>query len=242
MSRYFDNFPELTYTFESGITVYVKDIFKKVGISQKNFNNVISYEKYNIKEGERPDVVAAKLYKNADLYWTFYLVNDFDNFDDWFKDTQEFEKHLDKVYKGKWLVAPTSSDVVSYNFTSNPPKSEKFVLGEKVTSGSKSGTVLKVDPTYNRILVETNSTFNASETITGAVSSKSFTTTSVQDARDGVCYYENDNGLRTNVPTAGFTSVTFYEKEVNENEEKRSIKIINPSLMGRVIDEFERLV
>ena len=100
MSRYFDNFPELTYTFESGITVYVKDIFKKVGISQKNFNNVISYEKYNIKEGERPDVVAAKLYKNADLYWTFYLVNDFDNFDDWFKDTQEFEKHLDKVYKG----------------------------------------------------------------------------------------------------------------------------------------------
>ena len=51
-----------------------------------------------------------------------------------------------------------------------------------------------------------------------------------------------DKRDRSFMPTSGYTSVTFYEKELNENEEKRSIKVINPSLMGRVIDEFERLI
>lgn len=238
---YFDNFPTLSYTFESGVTIDVRDIFIKVNASQKNFKNVVHYERYNIKEGERPDVVAAKLYGNSDLYWTFYLVNNFDNFGQWYMGSGEFEKYLGQKYQGQWLNASVSTDIVSYNFDSNPPKSEKFLLGEIVSSGAKQAKVLKLDPTHKRVMVDAES-FTANDIVTGSVSSKSFTVSSVSKTIDGVCYYENDSGIRVNVPTAGYDPVTFYTKEFNDNESKRAIKFINPKNINNVISDLEDLL
>ena len=68
-------------------------------------------------EGDRPDVTAAKLYGNPDLHWTFFLVNDIENYYDWYKDQQTFERYINKKYPGQLAIASQSTDIVARKTT-----------------------------------------------------------------------------------------------------------------------------
>jgi hypothetical protein len=54
-------------------------------------------------------------------------------------------------------------------------------------------------------------------------------------------HYERD-GLVVDNFTVGATPVTNYDFETSENEKKRRIKLISPSLIQQILTEFERLV
>ena len=69
----------------------------------------------------------------------------------------------------------------------------------------------------------------------------SFTPTSTIDKRDGVCYYYKDD-IKKNQFENGYTAKSFYEEEWEKNEEKRKIKIIKPSRIGKIVSEFERVM
>ena len=69
----------------------------------------------------RPDVVATKLYNNPDLHWTFFLVNDIDNYYDWHMDNETFEKYINKKYKGYYAIASQTSDILT--------STSKFLFG-----------------------------------------------------------------------------------------------------------------
>ena len=72
---YFRELPDLEY--QSPITdkisstdyVRVKNIFRRVKLRDDLSKNVVLFNKYQIEEGERPDIVAEKLYGKADLDW-----------------------------------------------------------------------------------------------------------------------------------------------------------------------------
>ena len=78
-NKLFQNFPKIQYTLESGKVITIKDFFRKAKIESASLDSIIEYQYYEIEEGERPDIVASKLYGDSDLHWTFFLVNDFDN-------------------------------------------------------------------------------------------------------------------------------------------------------------------
>ena len=144
---FFKHIPNINYDFKSDGKFYqAKDLFRKVSVWNYLQEGVAGYSYYRITEGERPDVVAAKLYGDSTLYWTFWLVNEnLQDHSDWPKSQQLFEKFLDRKYPGKCLVAANSTDIVSYT-------TGKFTLGEKVSQSSTAyGFVTDVDPTYNRI-------------------------------------------------------------------------------------------
>jgi len=95
-NQLFKNFPEIQYTLSTGKIVTIKDFFRKSTIEQESVNSVISYTFYEIQDGERPDVVADRLYGDSDLHWTFFLVNEMDNYYQWYKDQVTFETILKK--------------------------------------------------------------------------------------------------------------------------------------------------
>ena len=104
-NQLFKNFPEIQYTLSTGKIVTIKDFFRKSMIEQEAVNSVISYTYYEIQDGERPDVVADRLYGDSELHWTFFLVNDMDNYYQWHKDNVTFEKHINEMYPEYWLIA-----------------------------------------------------------------------------------------------------------------------------------------
>ena len=76
---YFRELPDLEY--QSPITdkisstdyVRVKNIFRRVKLRDDLSKNVVLFNKYQIEEGERPEIVAEKLYGKADLDWVVLI-------------------------------------------------------------------------------------------------------------------------------------------------------------------------
>jgi len=254
----FKNFPKLQYTLNTGKIVTIKDFFRKVQVEKSAQDTLIDYQKYEILDGERPDVVASKLYGNGDLHWTLFLVNDFTNYYDWHMDFQTFETYINAKFPGQSLNAALTSDIIqppTYDTSViteiNPTgwlKDNKFVVGETIISSlGKTGKIIRVEPTHKRIVVEGADTFEtpehpATETVTGNKSAKSFSITSVTEHRDTAHHYKDAEGNRRNNGGVGWTAVSHYTEESEENEKKRTIKIIRPGKIRQVVAEFERLM
>lgn len=232
-NEYFNNFPTTQYKLSDGRWITIKDFFRKSKIDQSALNKVIDYEYYELQDGERPDVVATKIYGNGDLHWTLLLVNEMESYYDWHKDTPTFEAFLTEKYPGQYLTFANTSDIIDGN--------GKFLLGEKITSNDgNTAHVLKVEPTYNRIGVQGNREFTGGDTITG--SEKTATIQNAINQIDGVAYYKNDEGLKSNSFVNGYTSVTLWQDEFDKNDAKRLIKIIRPQYIRRVVQEFDRIM
>ena len=232
-NQLFKNFPEIQYTLSTGKIVTIKDFFRKSTIEQDSVNSVISYTFYEIQDGERPDVVADRLYGDSDLHWTFFLVNDMDNYYQWYKDQTTFENQLKEMYPEYWLISNRSTDIVS--------KDDKWLLGEIIETSQQSGNVISVQPTFNRIGVA-GGTWNVNDVVTGKVSGKSFTVSSVVSGPDGIDHYVTSEGLRRNTIDTGFTPVTYYTHDYEVNETNRKIKVIRPEYIRRVVSEFEKVM
>ena len=237
--KYFTNFPEIQYQLADGKIVYIKDFFRKSKIEQEAVNAIVEYNLYNIPDGDRPDITATKLYGNPNLHWTFFLVNDIENYYDWVKDSSTFERYINKKYPGQYAIASASTDIVAAK-SNNADVTNKFLLGEKITSVSTEGRVIEVLPEKNRIAID-GGNFVVDEAITGTVSTKSFTPTSVINHKDGVAYYKNGD-LRKNQASSGYTSVSLYDDEYEKNEAKRRIKIISPNIIGNIVRRFEKVM
>ena len=148
---------------------------------------------------------------------------------------------MDRKYPGTCLEASSSTDIVSYNHTTNV--SSKFVLGEKVSqSSSVYGFVTDINPTHNRITLNSVSgTFTANSTATGVDSEKSFTISSVVDEQNATHHYTDSNSFKTTVST-GNTEVTNLDYERELNEDKHLIRYIEPKYIDRIQNEFVSLV
>jgi len=160
---FFRHIPNIVYDFKSDGQFYqAKDLFRKVSTWSYLQEGVSGYSYYRITDGERPDVVSARLYGDSTLYWTFFLVNEnLQDFNDWPKGSQYFNRYLNRKYSGKCLVASSSTDIVS--------STSKFNLGEKVSQSSSGayGFVTDVNPTHNRITVNSISGEFTTGTISG---------------------------------------------------------------------------
>jgi hypothetical protein len=137
------------------------------------------------------------------------------------------------MYPEYWLIASDSTDIVS--------SSSKWLLGEIIESSSQKGNVISVQPTFNRIGVAGGS-WNANDVVTGKVSGKSFTVSSVVNGPDGIDHYVNSEGHKRNNLTTGFTPVTYYTHDYEQNETNRKIKVIRPEYIRRVVSEFEKVM
>ena len=234
---FFKHIPNIEYDFKSDGKYYqAKDLFRKVSVWDYLLEGVAGYSYYRITEGERPEVVAAKLYGDATLYWLFFLVNEnLQDLSDWPKSHVLFNKFMNRKYPGTCLVAPSSTDIVS--------ASSKFTLGEKVSqSSSVYGSVTDINPTHNRITLNSViGIFTADSTATGADSGKSFTISSVANEQDAVHHYTDSNSFKTTVST-GNTAVTNLDYEREINEDKHEIRYIEPQYAESVVAEFNALV
>lgn len=255
----FSNFPEIQYTLNTGKVITIKDFFRKSTIEKSAVNSIVEYTYYELSEGDRPDVVASKLYGDGDLHWTFFLVNELENYYDWHMDSQIFEKYLEAKFKGQTLFSSNTQGIITKkNFKSGLDDSDgkftyiedvsitsstKFLVGEEITdsAGVKLGQVINVNPTQKSITVE-GSKFAIGDVVTGSNSGQSFTVDTAADHRDTTSYYENVDKVKRNHGGTGWSEISHYTEEWNLNEAKRRIKIIRPEKIKRVVSEFERVM
>jgi len=105
MSNYFSYLPNFEYVnripSEQNISSYteVKNLFKRVRLNDKLFQDLTNFTKYQIVGDERPDNVANKIYNNSNYDWIILLSNNIINIqDEWPMTNRTFELYMNKKY------------------------------------------------------------------------------------------------------------------------------------------------
>ena len=98
---FFQQFPTIEYDLQETNELSTRfDIFRHVDVINAQNDDFTSYLYYEIKDGERPDIVSYKLYDTTDYYWTFFIINDFlqAGFNEWYKSSFDFHRGLELEY------------------------------------------------------------------------------------------------------------------------------------------------
>jgi hypothetical protein len=99
---YFKNFDKIYYDFQIGDKHQlhiVTDITKNLRFKKEILANITVYDKYDIRDGETPEIIAEKIYGNAKYHWIIMLVNErYDYLNDFPLSTYNLEKHITQKY------------------------------------------------------------------------------------------------------------------------------------------------
>ena len=97
---YFDAFPVIPYDSKGDLNYKdVTNLLRRVGMRAKLKSNTLLYDTYNVKEGETPEIIAHKLYGDAELHWVILLVNDItDRYHQWPMSGGQFLDYLNDKY------------------------------------------------------------------------------------------------------------------------------------------------
>lgn len=103
MSNFFDKFPLVRYTVDKQLlSEYdtVRNILFRVGIIKDVMEqNIDAYYYYTIKDSDRPETLAERIYGDAEAHWIIlYANNIYDPYYDWPMDNRTFEKYIIKKY------------------------------------------------------------------------------------------------------------------------------------------------
>jgi hypothetical protein len=76
---YFKDFPQFAYDFEIGgktKVLLLTDITRNVRFRKEILGNIELFDEYDIQDGETPEIIAEKVYGNANYHWVIMLVNE----------------------------------------------------------------------------------------------------------------------------------------------------------------------
>ena len=112
----------------------IVDLFRHVDVNDVLADNVTSYLKTIVRDGERPDNLSQRVYGTPDYYWTFFIVNESlkNGLDDWPKSYAAIEKEFQNEY-----------DTIS-TFTINP-RMETQIVDAGNSLFSLSGNLAKIN-------------------------------------------------------------------------------------------------
>ena len=256
---FFKQFPKVQYDFNrTGIKQNMVDLFRSVRPLPSFLDNFSGYRFYNIKNGERPDLVSSRIYGTSMYYWTFFLVNDHlhDGYRAWPMSQEALQNYMATSYNG--FAIETNPQVLNNHENS---LSGRFKMGETVTGSvsSATGKVTKKIVDLSQLIVQdTTGTFigssnGAKELIVGATSEDSVSTYNVYKYIDApYYYYRTDDALKkpvTNsdhivggVSPANLSFVTNRQHLEESNDTNSRIRYIDPAYMNKFVSAFKDLI
>jgi len=176
---YFIKFPKMTYDIKGDKNrKLLPDILRRVKLRSKLKTETMLFDKYDVKENEKPEDVAYKWFGDAELHWVVLMTNDItDRYYEWPMNSVQFAEYLTDKYG-----AGNEDGIHHYEVTQD--------------SGRTSGQ----GPSDYSHKVEVNS--------------------------------DTDNA----------SSISNREYEERIQDKKRQIQLLNKSLLGDFVAEFDRLI
>ena len=97
---YFSKFPLMVYDIKGNKNFkLLPDILKRVKLRSGLSSSRFVFDKYNVKEGERPEDIAFKYYGDAEYHWVVLMVNNVtDRYYQWPMRQADFEEFLTDKY------------------------------------------------------------------------------------------------------------------------------------------------
>ena len=177
MGNFFDKFPLVRYTVDKKLLTEldtVRNILFRVGIIKDVLEqNVDAYYLYTIRDSDRPEILAERIYGNPEAHWVIlYANNIYDPYYDWPMDERTFQKYIIKKY-GSLEIAKTTYHHFEKVITRENPSAQvvtttKFIVNEKkLTDGVL--TIFDAETNYTIGEIVYIGPSNATNTFSGQV-------------------------------------------------------------------------
>jgi len=97
---YFKKFPKVNYDVRgNGIPQEMVDITRRIRVLDSTLLNYVNFDFYDVRDGERPEHLAANYYGDSRLYWIILLANNIkDVYTDWPMTVNQFETFVASKY------------------------------------------------------------------------------------------------------------------------------------------------
>ena len=109
---YFNELPNLDYLSQlpdansNETYITVKNLFKRAKLRTDIVNVITAFDYYQIENNQRPDVIAQKLYGDAELDWVILITNNITNIrEEWPLSNQDLYKHIIEKYETENILS-----------------------------------------------------------------------------------------------------------------------------------------
>jgi hypothetical protein len=214
MAKFFRYYPKTFYTSNNSVTGVdaVTNIIARFGFEQTLKQNSNAFYKYQIQDGDTPEIIADKYYGNVEYHWVVLLFNDIiDPQFDWPLNQNSIIEYIDKKYAANGAANTPAQSGIIWALSENNVQAYFKVITTTGSDGTITTEKLQVDRnTYANIASSTTSyTTQANENVTIAITKESF---------------------------------SYYTYEVVENENKREINLLKSEFIPEVEKEFKRVI
>lgn len=258
---YFSQFP--TTKFKD---VTLLDITRKVQLDKLVESNALAYMNYTVQEGEKPEDVAFYYYDDPSYAWLVLSSNNIvDPYTHWPKDETSFQEYLKVQYADQagttgdavieWTKNATiGANIVEYQSRLDPNikinrssyinlfsnagfEVDKVKQGQAYqivnTGGYPENTTIWSQLTGFNTAGQLNIAVQVGNTFQAAVDGDTIQGTQGSDIR---------LSTGNNEAVAEFYPVRIYDYEVQLNEQRREIQLVNKSLLPSIQNQLERVL
>jgi len=219
MARYFRHFPKTFYTLndDSPGLDSVTNILARFSIEPNLLENTNVFYPYDVQDTDTPEIIASKIYGSSEKHWVVLSFNKIvDPQWDWPLNDNNFIKYVNNKYTAD---ADTANGETGIQYALN--ESNIHAYFKTVTRTISAGASNRESASRSQIIEKLE--VDATTWATIGASTNTFT------LKDG------------NQVTEQVTKSTesYYTYEFNENEAKRSIKILKPNFLLELEKEFK---
>lgn len=227
--EYFDNFPSLIYDVDNtGRGEALTHILRRFQISKAVKDNVNTFDRYTIKDGESPDLLAYKVYGDTQYHWVLMMFNDiYDPFLQW----PVAENHLLEYAKVKY--GSEKALYYPHHFEdANGDPVEYLSMDVDLVSGSNVITNYNIITGY----------ISTGKQLTGIGTNGAFITAFTNSSITLDSTVTATGRERLYSFPANATMITNYDYEVQQNNLKRRIKLPKQSQLTKIIQQVENVL
>jgi len=142
--QYFDTLPKIIQTDNVGVSRVFTNLLARASIIPDVLKNPLVYYKYDIQEGDTPEIVAYKYYGDSYRYWIVLFANELlDPQWSWPMDSNVFDAYMAEKYPS----GNTTTTVYSYE--------KKLTQTDNSTNTVTINTIDVNETTYNSIIENT---------------------------------------------------------------------------------------
>jgi len=239
MSSFFDKFPIIRYNI-SGVKYSsfqtIRNLLFRTSVIREALSNSSSYIRYIIRDGDTPEILAAKIYGDPQAHWMILYANDMiDAQYDWPLTSTVFPKYIADKYR--------SMAKEDLGLERTPEDYEVIAWTQDLTNDASVHH-------YEKVVIRENQSAQVTTENRFKINKTRLTDDALDVPHD---YYEGPGSLAaiqdvtpTNLTIDGQTiietvygnKVTYYDYENELNETKRTIRIIKKEYYTQMNTEF----
>jgi hypothetical protein len=223
--KIFQYYPTIEYALDDNNLDFkkVRNIFTKIKFLKEVLDNADMFYRYEMRDLDTPEIIADKIYGDSNRYWLILLANE--AIDPYFGVPLKYQSFDNYLITSFGSIEDAQSSLHHYEkqvtvttnkdglITSQEYKTE---LSEKMYDFSSNTIINLTMPTLENPIVEySNST---------------------------VVIADTDGANVTITTQTNFAYISNYDYAVQENENKRIIKLIKPEYVNIIEAEFENLL